>query len=32
MKKVNVYGTLGPACKDAEIIKQMLHEGMDGVR
>ena len=32
MKKVNVYGTLGPACKDAEIIKQMLHEGMDGAR
>lgn len=32
MKKLRIYGTLGPACEDAEILKQMLQEGMDGVR
>lgn len=29
---VKIYGTIGPACKDAEILKQMFREGMDGVR
>jgi len=32
MGKVRIYGTIGPACKDKEILKQMFHEGMDGVR
>ena len=31
MGKVRIYGTIGPACKDKEIIKQMFQEGMDGV-
>lgn len=29
---VKIYGTIGPACKDAEIMRQMFQEGMDGVR
>ena len=29
---VKIYGTIGPACRDAEILKQMFKEGMDGVR
>ena len=32
MKQVKVYGTIGPACRDREILKQMFREGMDGVR
>ena len=32
MKQVLIYGTLGPACSDPEILKQMLNEGMDGMR
>ena len=32
MKHVRIYGTLGPACKDPEILKQMLAEGMTGMR
>lgn len=32
MKKVTVYGTLGPSCQDPEILKQMFREGMDGIR
>ena len=32
MRKVKVYGTLGPACENPEILKQMLSEGMDGIR
>ena len=32
MKNVKIYGTLGPACKDPEILKRMLSEGMDGMR
>ena len=32
MKRVKIYGTIGPACRDAEILKQMFMEGMDGVR
>ena len=29
---VKIYGTIGPACRDKEIMKQMFREGMDGVR
>lgn len=29
---VKVYGTIGPACRDTEVMKQMFQEGMDGVR
>ena len=32
MGKVKIYGTLGPACRDKDILKQMFQEGMDGVR
>lgn len=32
MKKVKIYGTLGPACAEPEILEAMLREGMDGVR
>ena len=32
MGRVRIYGTVGPACKDKEILKQMFREGMDGVR
>ena len=32
MKHVKIYGTIGPACKDKEILKRMFQEGMDGVR
>ena len=32
MKHVRIYGTLGPACRDPEILKQMLAEGMTGMR
>ena len=32
MGKVRIYGTIGPACNDKEILKQMFHEGMNGVR
>ena len=32
MGKVRIYGTIGPSCKDKEILKQMFREGMDGVR
>lgn len=32
MGKVRIYGTIGPACRDKEILKQMFQEGMDGVR
>ena len=32
MRKVKIFGTLGPACKDPAILEQMLREGMDGVR
>ena len=31
-KKVMIYGTLGPACSDREILREMLLEGMDGMR
>ena len=29
---VMIYGTLGPACSDPEILKQMFREGLDGMR
>ena len=32
MKNVRIYGTLGPSCKDPEILKQMFAEGLDGMR
>ena len=32
MKKVKIYGTLGPACGSEEILKRMFEEGMDGIR
>lgn len=32
MKKVKIYGTLGPSCTDREVLKQMFSEGMDGIR
>lgn len=31
-KRVKVYGTLGPACSDFEVLRRMFEEGMDGVR
>ncbi len=32
MKKIKLYGTLGPACRDRATLEQMLTEGMDGIR
>ena len=32
MKKVMIYGTLGPACADRETLGAMFREGMDGIR
>ena len=32
MKHVNVYGTLGPACREPDTLKQMISEGLDGMR
>ena len=32
MGSVKIYGTIGPACRDKEIMRQMFQEGMDGVR
>ena len=32
MGRVRIYGTIGPACNDKEILKRMFGEGMDGVR
>ena len=31
-EKVKIYGTLGPACQDPEVLRQMFQEGMDGLR
>lgn len=31
-RKVRVYGTLGPSCKDADTLKRMIEEGMSGIR
>lgn len=32
MKRVKIYGTLGPACSSRETLKQMIDAGMDGAR
>lgn len=32
MGKVMIYGTLGPACREPEMLKRMFREGMDGIR
>ena len=32
MKRIKIYGTLGPSCKTQEILKAMLFEGLDGMR
>ena len=32
MKKVRIYGTLGPSCKDEQTLAQMFREGMDSIR
>lgn len=32
MKRVMIYGTLGPACRDPRILREMIMEGMDGIR
>ena len=32
MGKVKIYGTIGPACKDTDTLRQMFQEGMSGVR
>ena len=32
MGKVKIYGTIGPACKDRDTLRQMFQEGMSGVR
>ena len=32
MRKVMIYGTLGPACSDPAILREMFREGMDGIR
>ena len=29
---VKIYGTIGPACRDAAVLARMFREGMDGVR
>ena len=32
MKKIDVYGTVGPACNDKKILSDMFKEGMTGIR
>lgn len=32
MKNVMIYGTLGPACRNPETLRQMIVEGLDGMR
>lgn len=32
MKKLEIYGTLGPSCQDEETLYQMLKAGMTGIR
>ena len=29
---INIYGTIGPACANPEILKGMFREGMTGMR
>ena len=31
-RKVNIYGTIGPACLDVDILRQMFQAGMTGMR
>ena len=31
-KKVVIYGTLGPACRDRDTLRAMFRAGMDGIR
>ena len=32
MKKIDVYGTIGPACADQTVLTEMFRQGMTGVR
>lgn len=32
MKKLKIYGTLGPACQKVEVLENMFRTGMSGVR
>lgn len=32
MKKVDIYGTLGPSCDDTAVLKEMFDAGMTGIR
>ena len=32
MMKTDIYGTLGPACADTEILEKMFEAGMSGIR
>lgn len=32
MKKVDIYGTIGPACADQTVLTEMFRQGMTGVR
>lgn len=32
MRKLNIFGTLGPSCKDEEILYKMFLAGMTGIR
>lgn len=32
MKRIKIYGTLGPACASVETLSKMLEAGMDGIR
>ena len=29
---IDIFGTLGPACADADTLETMLHRGMTGMR
>ena len=31
-RKIQIYGTFGPACKSQEILKNMIQNGMTGMR
>ena len=31
-KMINIYGTIGPACANPEILQEMFREGMTGMR
>ncbi len=32
MKRVDIYGTLGPSCDDTAVLKEMFDAGMTGIR